>query len=365
MIKKNNRLFGKIYKITNLINGKVYIGQTYCTLSERWSQHKCDSKRRHTAIANAIREYGDDNFRIEVIEDNIPYEALDIKEIQYIKEFNSICPNGYNMEDGGQAFRTDEYREKMSKRVSGENNPMYGMCGELNHFYGRKHSEETKLTIGKISKDRWENMSEEEYEKEIERLGEMNKKLIEMNGGGFKGKHHSEESKEKIKIKLRGKNFSDEHNRKISENSARKQRVVMLNKDTFEYIKEFTSMTKACIWLKDNGIHNKPKPGEISGVCRGKKRTAYGFRWVYYNDYVDGNYNKSKRNNGKKVICLINMEVFYSLELASEYAKVGCSGICACCNGRQKNAGKLDDGTNLIWMYYQDYLKINHHDIKA
>ena len=56
-----------IYKITNKINGKVYIGQTIQCLKKRWSQHKSDSKKSNMTIHKAMRKYGIENFTIEEI----------------------------------------------------------------------------------------------------------------------------------------------------------------------------------------------------------------------------------------------------------------------------------------------------------
>lgn len=363
MLKKNNEILGRIYIITNKINRKQYVGQTISTLSERWSQHKCDSKRRQTAIANAIRKYGFDNFKIDIVEDDIPYEDLDNKEIYYIKQYNTICPNGYNITDGGQTYKTDEYREIMSERVMGENNPMYGMYGNLNPFYGKEHTQETKSILSEKTKERWDNMTEEEYKKEVIRLHEMNKQMVEKTGGGFKGKHHSKESIEAIKNKLKDREFSEEHKTRISENSYRKQKIVMLENYTGKHIKEFDSMTKACYWLIENKIHKNPKAGEISNVCRRKRRTAYGYIWVYYEDYINGNY-EIKEKKKEKVICLNNNKIFDNITLASEWANIRFSGVWACCNNTQKTAGKLEDGTKLKWMYYEDYIELNK-DLKV
>ena len=66
--------YGIIYKVTNLVNNKIYIGQTERTLKERWEQHKYKEGCRH--LHNAILKYGAYNFKIEEIE-NVPIEDLD------------------------------------------------------------------------------------------------------------------------------------------------------------------------------------------------------------------------------------------------------------------------------------------------
>ena len=92
---------GRIYKITNLINGKLYIGQTIYPLSYRFTNHISDAKNnRGYAMASAIRKYGKENFKIELLEE-CSIDCLNDLEIKYIKQFNSITPNGYNLTHGG------------------------------------------------------------------------------------------------------------------------------------------------------------------------------------------------------------------------------------------------------------------------
>ena len=97
-----------IYKITNLINGKIYIGQTKFTVEKRFKEHaKADSPLGH-----AIRKYGKKNFKAEVIETCQTFTELNEREIFWIKEFNCKVPNGYNIADGGAFYAV--------KKVDGE-----------------------------------------------------------------------------------------------------------------------------------------------------------------------------------------------------------------------------------------------------
>ena len=352
---------GRIYVIKNKINEKEYIGQTVQTIKTRFNGHKHEAltKNKGTAIGNSIRKYGIENFYIELLEDNILYEDLDDKEIHYIKEHNTVTPNGYNISHGGQAYRTEEEKQRMSDRVKGSKNPMYGSYGELNPFYKQKHTDETIAILKEKGAEHWNSKTDEEKELEISRLKEICLEYISENGGAFSGHHHSEKSKKQISDKLKGKVFSKEHNAKISENHANKQKVVMLEKNTGKYLNEFDSMTKACIWLKENGIHSKAKSGEISNVCRKTRKTAYGFVWVYYEDYIKGNYNAKVRRKGGKIICLTTNEIFESAKYALEKYDISKSGLSSCCTKRQRTCGKLEDGTVLEWMYYEEYLELN------
>lgn len=89
-----------IYQITNLINGKIYIGKTN-NIQKRWANHKC-SNNPDMVIARALRKYGVSNFKFEVLYRNISIEDIDELEQKTIKEKNSLVPNGYNVAEGGQ-----------------------------------------------------------------------------------------------------------------------------------------------------------------------------------------------------------------------------------------------------------------------
>lgn len=90
-----------IYKITNLINNKVYIGQTVHP-NKRWWEHQQRAKTHYDAypIHLAINKYGAENFSFEILEWTDQY---DDEEARFIKEYNSISPNGYNLIEGGHS----------------------------------------------------------------------------------------------------------------------------------------------------------------------------------------------------------------------------------------------------------------------
>lgn len=98
---------GFIYKITNNVNGKIYIGQTIQTVKERFYQHcatKCSDSVLNMAIHRAIKKYGKSNFTIEVIEE-VDKDSLNDREKFWIEYYNSYN-NGYNSTRGGQDSST-------------------------------------------------------------------------------------------------------------------------------------------------------------------------------------------------------------------------------------------------------------------
>lgn len=84
-----------IYKIENLLNGKVYIGQSV-HIERRWQQH-CQSSAK-SLIANAIKKYGKENFSFQIVEE-CDSNLLNDREMFYIKQYDSLVPNGYNIEE--------------------------------------------------------------------------------------------------------------------------------------------------------------------------------------------------------------------------------------------------------------------------
>ena len=93
-----------IYKITNIVSGKIYIGQTK-NLKERWRVHCYWAKvgRGGAPIHKAIRSYGKDSFKVEVLVDKISREYANIKEVELIALYKANHRDfGYNVTIGGK-----------------------------------------------------------------------------------------------------------------------------------------------------------------------------------------------------------------------------------------------------------------------
>ena len=134
---------GTIYLIINLINGKMYVGQTRRSLEERINEHRrC---KNDIGVDLAIQKYGWENFKVEILE-VCPVDKLNEREIFWIAELNTKVPNGYNMTDGGDGGinPSPETRAKISATTKGENH----------HMYGKHHSPETRAKISATLKAR-------------------------------------------------------------------------------------------------------------------------------------------------------------------------------------------------------------------
>lgn len=91
----------EIYKITNLINQKMYIGYTINTAQHRFQQHWRDRNAKDGSLLHkALKKFGKNNFSVETVEYISENEWAE-KEQYYIQFYNSLAPNGYNILPGG------------------------------------------------------------------------------------------------------------------------------------------------------------------------------------------------------------------------------------------------------------------------
>lgn len=95
-----------IYKITNTMNQKIYIGQTCQSIEKRFLQHS----KAITPLGDVMRKYGLENFTIEIIEECSTPEHAKEQERFWIKTLKSKVPNGYNQSDGGEGILLKEER---------------------------------------------------------------------------------------------------------------------------------------------------------------------------------------------------------------------------------------------------------------
>ena len=120
-----------------MVTKKQYVGQTIRDdIRTRWRQHTWPcSMNKGTYLSSAFKKYGVKAFKFQII--CICFdEACNQLEIEYIKKFNTLAPNGYNLESGGKNHtHHPDTIKKMSELHKGKNNG----------FYGKKQSEEFKI----------------------------------------------------------------------------------------------------------------------------------------------------------------------------------------------------------------------------
>ena len=92
--------YGRIYCITNEVNGKRYVGQTTRTIDLRWTQHRL-LQGKCRALESAIKKYGAESFSILEIAAADSQNALDALEVDWIERLSTVSPSGYNLSSGG------------------------------------------------------------------------------------------------------------------------------------------------------------------------------------------------------------------------------------------------------------------------
>ena len=274
-----SKAHGIIYKATNIVNGKIYIGQTIKSLKTRKNAHVSDalSVNDNNYFHSAIKKYGTKNFNWETIDRNDNREKLNLLEVFYIGYYDTFVGRGYNLNAGGNGnfgfSPSKETRKKLSLANSGKDNPMYGKkhsdeaikkmsiaatgkrSGKNNPNYGKKHSKETRKKISEALMGK--------------RVGEKNHNF---------GKPLSDETKRKLSIALtgkcspmRGKHHSDETKRKLSEAKMGKYK----GKD---------SPHAHAVIIGDKYFDTRDQAAEFVGVSPSliRKRILYKTKWIDY-----------------------------------------------------------------------------------
>jgi group I intron endonuclease len=270
-----------IYKITSPTN-KVYIGSSV-NIDKRWRSYKRLSCKNQVKLYNSLKKYGHEAHTFEILEE-CNFDELYRRERYYGEKFNSIGDNGLNLvlpSDGEvKAKYSDETRIKLSQLLKGERNPMYGKTKELNSFYGKTHTEESKQKLSKSIKKYYESnknwnygnkyseerkaqmsltakslnikLSEEhkktllahsKSDKNKQRLLDMANNQSEKTRGKIsqtlKGRKRPLEVIEKIRLGNKGKKMSVESKHKMSENSKMSKVIINVSNGVFYYnIKE-------------------------------------------------------------------------------------------------------------------------------
>ena len=202
---------GYVYKITNTINNKAYIGISIHE-PEKSRIQKHLSGKGNRIIANAVKKHGKDAFTYEILEANVFDVSLPKLEIFYIAHYNTVAPNGYNLTYGGDgASHLEQTRCKISESKRGKPRSAETRLKLSKANKGKKHSEDTRRKISEGNKG-----------KQVS--AETRFKLSKIN----KGKKHSEDTRRKLSESRRGKTspnkgktMSMEQRRKISETRKR------------------------------------------------------------------------------------------------------------------------------------------------
>lgn len=277
-----------IYKITNLINGKIYVGQTIRVLETRWDEHiRCANDNINYPLYNSINKYGLENFKIEILENDISdFDTLDEKEIYWIKKLNTTDRSvGYNLTEGGQGIHgyrfTDEQLKTLSESHKGYITPEETkrklsdvLTGNGNPMYGKQHTQDTVDILRKKGMNRVVAKKSIEKMKKSQRV----KYTIQTPDGLMVNLISKDELYEFLDGKCHPEwllsNGSSRGYKFIKKE--RIFRIYQYTKDN-EYIKEYDSAVAAS---KENRINST----NILQCCAGNRPTAGGYIWKYQNN---------------------------------------------------------------------------------
>ena len=210
-----------IYKITNQINNKIYIGKTNLTVQERFKEHCRDSKRTNEEkrpLYNAMNKYGIENFSIEQIEECSP-DIINEREKYWILYYDSYN-KGYNATCGGDGTQLYDYDIFSQEYLSGKT------MTEISLLYN--------CDIHTVKK------------------ALLNKKIEVLS--------------------------SSQQNKKLFSNPI-KCIDIKTNEEKF-----FISQGEAAKWVIENNLSTSSLNdviGKIGLVCKNKRKTAYGYKWTY------------------------------------------------------------------------------------
>ena len=290
-----------IYKFENKINGKIYIGQAI-DLEERKKKHKknINDLTHQEEFYKALREFGWDNFSYVILEsfEQYDYELINNLENFYIKYYNSLFPNGYNMIPGGS---------NGAGLAKGKIVQQFSLDGQFIAEYPSAHeaARQTKINYSDISACCREDNNKQ-------------------RAGIYQWKY-KDSTKQITPILLQyGKDI------KVYQFSIEN---ILIN--------EFNSLKEAS---EKTGIARST----ICNCCNNKSKTAGGYKWSYSKDIPQ----ELKESKGqKKQIAQYDLnnnliKIYESITAANKETGISISNISEVCKGKRKTAGKFK------WKYY-------------
>jgi group I intron endonuclease len=146
---------GKIYRIVNSVNDKIYVGSTCSKLCKRMAQHRgsSNSKRdKDRKFYKAVNEIGVEYFRIILIKE-FPCDNNNQLVSEEYKTMKELQENGVELYNEFIGCHSEETKQKIREAVQGENH--YDCVGENNSFYGKQHTDESKQKMSNAKKDKY------------------------------------------------------------------------------------------------------------------------------------------------------------------------------------------------------------------
>lgn len=348
LVDKYDKGKSGIYIITNLVNNKVYIGQSidlWTRINEGYLQKLHKNKGHNIHLQRAWDKYGKDNFRFEVLEYVEDHDKLNEIETKWISEYNaSNNKYGYNIQsEGGSprgSVKSEEAKRKQSIAVSGKGNGMYG----------KTHTDEIKMKLAELRSipivqldlsgnfiREWESVKNAADYFKINRTPitcVLRKKTF--TSCGYIWVYKEEYDSINFNVKEHFNKFND-----------RKRAIVQLDFNG-KLIKEYESANAA---YKETNIKN------ITSVCQGNVNYAGNFVWMYKDDYKQRGFDYEKykdlaKRHGRVIQITCDGKLIKTWNSIKDVAldlKCSESSINSSCLGKNRKS------KGFIWLYEEDY----------
>lgn len=248
-------MYGYIYKTINLVNGKIYIGQKH---SNKFLGNKYLGSGKR--FKDAVKHYGEEAFKVELLEEVDSKDLIDDREIYWIAQFNSTdSAVGYNMSKGGNVNRAMIGEYNPSKRLEVRAKISKNAIGNKWSF-GRKH---TKEELIKMSNALMGRAVTEETRKKLSENAKINPNY------GMRGKHVSNDTKQKLRLAHLGKSHASKGYIHITNDVEDK----MIPENDFEVYQQQG-------WRRGRKKFSKDACKNISNGHKGHTSYNKGYRWV-------------------------------------------------------------------------------------
>lgn len=318
-----------VYKHTSP-SGKIYIGISSGDPNKRWQNGRGYAKNHH--FSSAIKKYGWDNFKHEIVIKNLTREEACEAEQILIDFYCCDLPKyGYNRTSGGEASYT----------VSDETKELHRKAQKEHLANHPEHVEKLREAARKMRKECWESESYREYiipklkeaHKEVyNRKPELRKRMGEI----AKARWQIPEYRERFIYALKNRVYSEETREKKSKSSSCRPVICVEKNETHLGV------------VRASRAYGVPSSC-ISACCNGKQEMSGGFHWRYADETQEQ--WQERRNQfvwvknatrGKSVVCVETGEVFQSAHAAAKHVNGAKGGtqvsILKCCRGERKTS---------------------------
>lgn len=254
-----DKSYGEIYVITNIKNGKQYVGQTTDSYQNRYKEH-CQSlnraDRKHSPLYAAFNKYGLESFTCSLLE-KVPVSKLDEREQYWIEKLGTFV-NGYNATAGGQRNKS-YYTEEECQHIL----EAWLEC-DKNATLASNRLKCSRAVIRKVAQsygyitDERPRFDHKELAEKVKQLGSVPKvaELYQCDRSIVYDACHE------YGILLSGKS----------------KPINQYDKEG-NFIRSYNSITEAVEYLKRSGIN--ARTGDICSCCSKKQKTAFGYKWDY------------------------------------------------------------------------------------